>query len=114
MDELIVAFDQLDLFGMEIPVVPSIPMDSAVVAFFALACRVLLLHGSLRTMTEPAVVGSASVRDSFPPVRPSVASIHVLHMCFTRFSPLLLFCTQSSPGWALLVVIHHRPSSLLK
>ncbi len=35
MDELIVAFDQLDLFGMEIPIVASIPMDSPVVAFFA-------------------------------------------------------------------------------
>jgi hypothetical protein len=55
-------------------------------------------------MTEPAVVGSASVRDSFPPVRPSVASIHVLHMCFTRFSPILLFCTQASPGGALLEI----------
>jgi hypothetical protein len=35
IDELIVAFDQLELFGMEIHIVASIPMDSPVVAYFA-------------------------------------------------------------------------------
>ena len=101
MDEMIVVFDQLDLFGIEIPIVASIPMDSPVVAFFA-HFPFFLLRGSSRTMTEPAVIGSVSVRDSLPPVRPSVASIHVLHMCFTRFSPILLFCTHASPGGAFL------------
>ena len=45
LEQLIVAFNQLELFGIEIPIVASIAMDSPVVAF-SLAFRVLLLHGA--------------------------------------------------------------------
>ena len=90
---MIVAFDQLVLFGMEIPIFALIPMGSPVVAF----ADCFPSPNGPGTMTEPAVVGSVglvSARDSTPSAGMFVCLfLSCAFMCFERFSPYFVFVT---------------------